>query len=366
LTYPDYFLQPKLDQRAADGALRQMHLRGDLIDFCSNDYLGIVKRKLIQLPEGMDYAHGSTGSRLLAGHSKLAEEVEDEIAAFHKGEAALVFNSGYDANLGLLSAIPQKGETILYDQLSHASLRDGIRLSFASSYGFAHNDLNALEDKLKIATGNIFVVTESVFSMDGDTAPLQEMVPLCQQYGAHLIVDEAHGIGVIGNRGEGMVQSMGLEDEVFARVYTYGKAPGVHGAAVVGSQRLRDYLINFSRSFIYTTALPEVSLAAIRETYKVFPKMKEERARLSNLVSQYQSTELSYEKLLSNTAIQGIVVPGNEEVSSLASRLQLAGLDVRAIRYPTVPIGEERLRIILHAFNTNEELKVLIRGIHRI
>jgi 8-amino-7-oxononanoate synthase len=364
LAYPDFFLQSKLDARAADSALRRLQVRGDLIDFCSNDYLGMVHGKKIQLPEGKDYAHGSTGSRLLAGHSKLAEEVEEEIAAFHEGAAALVFNSGYDANIGLLSAIPQKGDTILYDQLSHASLRDGIRLSFANSYGYAHNDLNVLEQKLKQATGQIFVVTESVFSMDGDMAPIQDMISLCERYGAHLIVDEAHGIGLIGDRGEGLVQSLGVQDSIFARIYTYGKAPGVHGAAVVGSKRLKDYLINFARSFVYTTALPEVSLAAIRESYKIFPTMMEERKQLGKLVAQFQAEEIIYQKLKSNTAIQGVVIPGNDAVGRLAYQLQAAGLDVRAIRYPTVPNGAERLRIVLHAYNTEEEVKLMGKAIN--
>jgi 8-amino-7-oxononanoate synthase len=178
-----------------------------------------------------------------------------------------------------------------------------------------------------------------------------------------LIVDEAHGIGVVGDRGEGLVQSLDVQDSIFARVYTYGKAPGVHGAAVVGSQRLKDYLINFARSFVYTTALPAVSLAAIRETYRIFPTMVEERKQLGKLVAQFQAANLGYEKLKSNTAIQGVVIPGNDAVGNLADHLQAVGLDVRPIRYPTVPKGAERLRIVLHAYNSEDELKLLVNNV---
>src|SRR5207249_2240995 len=156
-----------------------------------------------------------------------------------------IFNSGYDANTGLLSCVPLRGDTIIYDYLSHASIRDGIRLSLALSFSFRHNDLEDLEKKLKMASGNIFVVTESVFSMDGDKAPLQQLINLCQQYHANVIVDEAHATGVIGNKGEGLVQALGLQKKCFARVHTFGKACGVHGAIILGTGILRHYLINF-------------------------------------------------------------------------------------------------------------------------
>lgn len=214
------------------------------------------------------------------------------------------------------------------------------------------------------ATGQIFVVTEAVFSMDGDMAPIRDMISLCERYGAHLIVDEAHGIGVIGDWGEGLVQSLGVQDSIFARVYTYGKAPGVHGAAVVGSQRLMDYLINFARSFVYTTSLPEVSLAAIRKSYLIFLTMLEERKQLGKLVALIQAADIGYEKLKNRTAIQGIVVPGNDAVGKLADHLQAAGLDVRAIHYPTVPKKAERLMIVLHAYNTENEVKFIGEAIN--
>ena len=254
----------------------------------------------------------------------------------------------------------QRGDTIIYDQLSHASIRDGIRLSFAQSYAFAHNDGEDLEKKLVLATGNIFIVTESVFSMDGDICPLADWVLLAKKYGAHLIIDEAHATGVLGEKGEGLVQQLGYGKEVFARVHTFGKALGTHGAVVLGSEALRIYLINFARSLVYTTALPEQTVYDIQTSYQTFPLMVEERKYLQGLIQQFQQAQLAYEKLVSTTPIQIVMIPGNESAVRLADQLQRQGLDVRAILYPTVPKGGERLRIVLHAFNTEEELDQLI------
>jgi 8-amino-7-oxononanoate synthase len=358
------FLQKKLDERRQQNAFRTLRLPSGKIDFCSNDYLGIGRRSMVdgqrlnqQLSTG---STGSTGSRLLAGNYALIETVEAQIAKFHQSEAALIFNSGYDANIGLLSSVPQKGDTILYDFLSHASIRDGIKLSQAQSFAFLHNDLVDLERRLQQASGNIFVVTESVFSMDGDMCPLQEIVALCLQYQAHLIVDEAHATGVVGNKGEGLVQHLDLQQKVFARVHTFGKACGCHGAVVLGSSVLRDYLINFARSFIYSTALPPHTVAVIEKSYQTFPEMVLERAHLQTLIDYFQAAAIAYEKLVSQTPIQAVIVPSNDAVKQLANQLQDAGFDIRPILYPTVPKDKERLRIVLHSFNTVEEVERLI------
>lgn len=362
MMYHDDFLQKKLNERIHNGALRSLRLPEGKADFCSNDYLGIVHNKLLKVRDDQA-ASGSTGSRLLAGNYPLIETAEKEIASFHKAEAALIFNSGYDANVGLLSSVPQKGDTVLYDYLCHASIRDGIRLSFAQSYSFAHNDPADLEKKIRHATGTVFIVTESVFSMDGDTCPLEALLAISKKYNAHLIVDEAHGTGVIGEEGEGLVQDLQLENHVFARVHTFGKACGCHGAVVLGSARLRSYLINFARSLIYSTSLPEHAIAAIRESYKLFPRMQAERARLASLINRFQQEKLVYEKLPSLTPIQAVIVPGNKEVKQLAGQLQQHKLDVRPILYPTVPRDKERLRIVLHAFNTDEEIERLLQSL---
>ncbi len=356
------FLQRKLRQRHESNSYRELRTAVGMTDFCSNDYLGIVTRRLISVGKenGEDRWTGSTGSRLISGNYPLIEETERTIASFHNAPAALLFNSGYDANLGLLGTVPQRNDTILYDQLSHASIRDGIRLSHAFTFSFAHNDTDDLERRLQSASGNIFVVTESVFSMDGDIAPLDQIADLCDSYGAKLIVDEAHATGVIGKRGEGVVQKMGLDQRCFARVHTFGKALGCHGAAILGSDLLRQYLINFSRPFIYTTAMPTSAVQAIAESYRIFPAMETEREQLGKLVQQFRAHKEELRLCNSVTPIQGIIIPGNDRVKEVATRLQEAGIDVRAILYPTVPKSMERLRVVIHAFNTEDELTRLI------
>jgi 8-amino-7-oxononanoate synthase len=370
--YPDEFLDRKLNERDAQDGLRRLRVPEGKIDFSSNDYLGIVTNGLIG-PAGAHggawagLAHGSTGSRLLTGNYPLLEETERALAAFHQSEAGLLFNSGYDANLGVLSCVPQRGDTILYDQLSHASIRDGIRLSFAQAFAFSHNDCADLERRLRAMResagegSRIFVVTESVFSMDGDMAPLETIINLCNAYGAHCILDEAHGTGVIGTKGEGLAQSLAMQGELFARIHTFGKAVGCHGAIVLGSERLRRFLVNFCRPIIYTTALPPASVRAIADAYRLFPAMQAERERLKQLIDRFRQAPIGYQRLDSHTPIQVVIVPGNAAVRKVAVQLQQAGLDIRPILYPTVPKGAERLRIVIHSFNTAAEIDRLTR-----
>jgi 8-amino-7-oxononanoate synthase len=358
----DYFLEKKLNERRQLNSVRSLSLKNYQTDFCSNDYLGIVKNKLIENKIKGKHSFGSTGSRLLSGNYPLIEETEKLIANFHNAPAGLIFNSGYDANVGLLASVPQKGDIIIYDQLSHASIRDGIRLSFANSYPFFHNNANDLEKKLASAANhhqNIFVVTESVFSMDGDMAPLLNISGLCEKYNAALIVDEAHATGVVGKKGEGLVQLLNLEEKCFARIHTFGKACGCHGAIVLGSSRLKEYMVNFSRPFIYSTSLPPATVAAIKTCYTIFPQMHKERAHIEYLIEIFRNFPLQYTLLNSHNPIQVVVIPGNEAVKKVAFTLQENKLDVRPILYPTVPKGKERLRIVFHSFNTIGELKQL-------
>ncbi|MDE3182322.1 MAG: pyridoxal phosphate-dependent aminotransferase family protein [Bacteroidota bacterium] len=360
------FLDKKIIDRDQNNSLRQLSLTKDTIDFCSNDYLGIVKNKLIEKSMPAGFSHGSTGSRLLSGNYELIEETEKLIAGFHKAEAGLIYNSGYDANTGLLSCVPQKNDLIIYDHLSHASLRDGIRLSFATAFSFLHNDLEDLEKKLKTANTDRqkFVVTESVFSMDGDLAPLNEISVLCEKYNAALIVDEAHATGVVGSKGEGFVHQLGLQEKCFARIHTFGKACGVHGAIILGSEKLKKYLINFSRQFIYSTSLPPASAEAIKISYEIFPSMEKERNHIHNLVDIFREATLPFKILKSETPIQVVIIPGNEEVKKIAQICHRKKFDIRPILYPTVPKGQERLRIVLHAFNTFEQVHGLINLLH--
>lgn len=358
------FLQQKLNERKQENSLRELHQYPENVaDFFSNDYLSFAqlqshKEKIQQVLDAHPtYKNGATGSRLISGNTKFTEKLEQKIAYFHQAEAALIFNSGYDANVGLLSSVAQRGDTIICDELIHASLIDGARLSLANRYTFAHNNLKALEEKLKLGKGNIFIITESVFSMDGDCAPLVEISELAERYNANLIVDEAHALGVFGKNGEGLAQHLNLQNKIFARVYTFGKALGCHGATVVGSALLRQYLINFARSFIYTTALPFHALACISAGYDEISSSPRRQILQENIALFVRLTSNKKTNILpSESAIQSMVIPGNETCKNLASQLQKNGFNVKAILSPTVAKGKERLRICLHAHNTKAEI----------
>jgi len=368
-SFPQSLLN-KLVQREVANALRKLTEPNSRVDFSSNDYLGFSKSAEI-FNEAHDYLissgikdNGATGSRLISGNHSMYSKAETAICEFHAAESALVFNSGYDANVGLFSSIPQKGDVILYDEYIHASIRDGMRLSLAKAYKFGHNDLADLERLLKKAAndvneGEVYIVTESVFSMDGDSPDLEKMASLTEHYNAHLIVDEAHALGVLGHKGEGMIQILNLQDKVFARVVTFGKGLGCHGAAILGSQELRQYLVNFARSFIYTTGLPPHSLATILTAYNHLATDTEKQQSLKNIVSFFTSEvdRLQLKSFInSDSAIHCAVVPGNEKVKNIASVLQQNGFDVKPILSPTVAKGEERLRFCLHAYNTRQQV----------
>ncbi len=349
-------IKAALSSREQEGRLRRLSV-GRGADFCSNDYLGFARSGVLQAEGGS----GSTGSRLISGNSELAESLEAQLARFHGAEAALLFTSGYSANVGLLSAVPGRGDAVFYDELVHASIRDGIRLSFAKAAGFRHNDISSLAEKMSRIKGRRFVVVESLYSMDGDFAPLRELAELCEKERAALIVDEAHATGVYGTRGEGLTAEAGLCSRVFARVHTFGKALGCHGAAVVGSRLLCDYLINFSRPFIYTTALPPHALMLIQKAYQLLPQASEERRRIrQHTVNFMEALGPAAERLTpGESQIRSIICPGNHQVRALSLRLQAAGYDVRPVLSPTVPAGTERIRICLHSFNTDEEISGL-------
>jgi 8-amino-7-oxononanoate synthase len=358
-------LQSALHKRKEEGLLRTLSHHSDLIDFCSNDYLGFSRNKELyeRTQQNMavyGHSNGSTGSRLISGNSAAIEKLESKIAAFHHAEAALIFNSGYDANAGLLSCIGKKDDLFLYDELVHASLHDGMRLSYATAYKFKHNDVQDLRRLLanNKQSGTVYVLLESVYSMDGDSAPLKEIAALQKEFPFELIVDEAHATGVFGRQGRGLCNELGLEQACFARIYTYGKAMGVHGAAIAGNSDLRSYLINFSRSFIYTTALSPHAYAAIDAAYTLLQSTEAIQA-LKQCIADFKELVKGPRVLASHSAIQAVLIPGNKEVAAASALLQSKGLDVRAIKSPTVKAGTERLRICLHAYNTNLELQLL-------
>ncbi|MCX2574502.1 aminotransferase class I/II-fold pyridoxal phosphate-dependent enzyme [Pedobacter sandarakinus] len=362
----EHFLTNRLQQRADLQSLRKLTTVFPRIDFSSNDYLGFAKsqelQELIATNTAINKAfkNGSGGSRLLSGNTAFTEYVEQFVADFHAAPSGLIYNSGYDANVGLLSCIPQRGDTIITDELIHASIIDGCRLSYATRYKFNHNNLSDLKIKLELAKGNVFVVVESVYSMDGDVAPLPELARLCKAYGANLIVDEAHATGIFGVQGKGLVTKYQLEEEVFARVITFGKALGVHGAIVLGSKELRDYLINFSRSFIYTTAAPPYAIVAILSAYQLLQRT--DNNDLIENIELFRQLAKGNKLVVLNSisAIQGIIFKNNQQTRSAAAFLQQNGFDVRAILSPTVPEGKERLRICLHTYNTRQDIINLI------
>ena len=365
-------LSNKLNVRLQNNALRKLPQATDCVDFASNDYLGFSNSKSIfeathqYLLEHNQIQNGATGSRLLSGNHPVYEAAEAFIAHFHQSSSALIFNSGYDANVGFFSAVPQKGDLILYDELCHASIRDGIQLSNAKAYKFQHNDLEDLERLLVQNTEKtIYVVTESVFSMDGDTPNLEELVLLANQHNGYVVVDEAHALGVLGDKGEGLVQSLHLQEDVFARIMTFGKGLGCHGAAILGSDDLKSYLVNFARSFIYTTGLSPHSVATILMAYQQLEKATDSQQQLKNNIAHFnqEKNRLSLKPLFvhSKSAIQSAIIPGNEKVKSIAHQLQSKGFDVKPILSPTVPEGQERLRFCLHSFNSEDEITLILQ-----
>lgn len=363
-------LKSRLLKRVKMGNLRQLQLPQDLIDFSSNDYLGLARSPQLTASILQEWkkstSHlrvGSTGSRLLTGNCLYAQNLEEKIAKFHGYETGLLFNCGYMANVGLLSAIATEESVIFYDSAVHASIHDGIRLSRAQAFPFKHNDLEHLEKRLKtcLSQGDRFICIESLYSTDGSLAPLAEICQLAKKYEAELIVDEAHAVGALGPQGRGLIAAHNKMDHVFAQVITFGKALGTYGAIVVGNDILKQALINFATSYIYTTALPFQTLAAIKCSYDLFPSMDQERQKLQNLIRQFRAAYPS----ASLSHIQAIPIRGNNAVKDAARAIAKKGFDVRPLMSPTVQKGHEILRICLHAFNKAEEVAELIHHIPR-
>ncbi len=363
------YLQKKVEERREAGNFRSLKVIDGFIDFTSNDYIGLSRNPLFQqrLAEEIERNNfakiGSTGSRLLSGNSAYAELVESEIATFHEAESCLIFNSGFDANYGLLSTLGRENSLLVLDELIHASMRDGARASKAEKQFFKHNNVAHLEDILASSKHELkFVAIESLYSMDGDFAHLEAIANVCEKYGANLIVDEAHATGVVGEKGEGLVQHLNLQHKIFARVVTFGKALGAHGACVLGNANLKSFLVNYCRPFIFSTAATFHSFAAIRVAYQLLPELDHERQELKeNIAFFFKLTtyDLGLTTVRSTSHIQSILVSGNEAVTSLSEKLQTQAIDARPIRFPTVPKGAERIRICLHSFNTKEEIQKL-------
>lgn len=360
-------LTRQLQVRKQNLSYRTLSVSQGLIDFSSNDYLGFARStELASIINAKSIAaNGSTGSRLLSGNSAYIESVEERLAGIFNAERALIFNSGYNANLAVLSCLPQRGDTVIYDELAHACIKDGARLSPAKRFSFRHNDLHDLELKLKNADGNVFVAVESVYSMDGDFCPLQELISLTNAYNAHIILDEAHTTGLMGLNGSGLATELGVEKNILVRIYTFGKAMGIHGACVSCDALLADYLINFSRPFIYTTAPDPHSIISIDSAFSYLgsnPHFQEsitQRVDFFNKLFEKQIGRIP-NKISGSHPVQAIVIPGNETARAAAMHLQSSGYDVRPILSPTVKAGQERLRICLHTFNSDDDISGLI------
>lgn len=322
------------------------------VDFVTNDYLGMARKSQVIASH---IVNAGLGSRLIAGNSKEAIYCEDFLAELFQVESALVFNSGYDANLGFFSTIPQKDEIVLFDKAIHASVRDGLRLSAAKSYSFNHNDLQDLEEKLiRFQGSNVFVVIEGVYSMDGDKAPIDEILQLAQVYKAYVVVDEAHSLGVEGENGLGLAEKYFKHPNLLARIITFGKAIGAHGAAVLSNRDLKKYLIHACRSFIYTTALAPSAYVRIKENLEFVYKNRNLRDSLDSVTQCF-----AHRFNLPNQHIQMIPMNGITRIRQIMNLSAENNIALKGVWSPTVPEGEERLRISLHSFNTEKEINQL-------
>lgn len=353
----------KLAALAEQEAVRQLRFPGaDQVDFTSNDYLGL--RQLTFPSAG---ASGSGGSRLLSGHSHELLDLERYCSRYFRGESALVFTSGYMANLGVLGAIADRHSTFVYDALIHASMREGLRLSPAKSFAFRHQDFADLDQKLSRCSGTTFVLVESLYSMDGDLLDVEALLKVTRKHDAFVILDEAHSTGLYGDAGAGWSIAQGYQDDFLVRIHTFGKAIGRHGAVVIAPEEVRQYLVNRARPLIYSTAMAPAQAVELCYALDKVAEMDAERASLltkrATLEQLLQGTGLDFGT--GQSPILPVIVPGNIQVKAAANFLQEAGFDVRPILAPTVAPGAERLRIILHSYNTMAEIEALAQALRQ-
>ena len=333
-----------------------------LLNLSSNDYLGLSQdpRLIYAAQEAVTrWGAGAGASRLVAGHLALHREVEDRLAAFKGTEAAVIFSTGYMANLGVISALVGPGDTVFSDKLNHASIYDGVRLSGAALARFPHGDMSRLENLLqKAGAGRRLIVTDSVFSVDGDLAPLNDLVELKERYGAVLMVDEAHATGVLGPQGAGLAEELGLTSRVEVHMGTFSKALGSLGGYVAGDRRLIDYLHNRARSFIYSTALPPPVLGAIGAALEVVSQEPQRRKYLLAEAENFREAliQTGFDLLGSETQIVPVLVGENARTLEVAARLKEQGLLAVAFRPPTVTPGRARLRFSLSAAHRRDDL----------
>lgn len=376
-------LQNELAQRKADGLLRQRRLLDSpqaehivandkhFLSFCSNDYLGLANHPhLIATMQNAagDSGVGSGASNLITGHHRYHDSLEKQLAKFVEMPAALLFSTGYMANIGVIGALMGRHDAIFADKLNHACLNEGAYLSRAAFHRFPHNDVAALEKLLKESTANHkLIAADAVFSMDGDIAPLSAYLDLCQKYDAYLYIDDAHGFGVLGKNGKGSLSHLGLKSPRIVMMATLGKAAGVAGAFVAGEQVVIDYLIQKANSYVYSTPAPPALSATLSAAVTLIENGDDLRAHLNRLITTFKAnlTLKNWQLLPSDTAIQPLVVGSNHAALALSEHLQMQGILVPAIRPPTVPANTARLRISISAAHSVEDILRLTDAINR-
>ena len=375
-------LKLELDQRKTDGLLRQRRLLDSpqaehivangkpYLSFCSNDYLGLANHP--SLIAAMQAAAGNSGvgsgaSNLITGHHRYHDELEKKLAKFVDMPAALLFSTGYMANIGVLGALVGRGDAIFADKLNHACLNDGGYYSIAEFKRFAHNDVVALEKLLKSSTAKQkLIAVDAVFSMDGDIAPIPDYLRLCEQYDAYLYVDDAHGFGVLGEHGKGCLSHFNIKSPRIMMMATLGKAAGVAGAFVAAEQVVIDYLIQNARSYVYSTPAPPALSATLIQSVTLIEQGDDLRAHLQHLIATLKTNlQLKNWVLMpSDTAVQPLVIGSNHAAVSLSEHLQKLGFLVPAIRPPTVPKHTARLRISLSAAHSEQDVIQLANALN--
>lgn len=377
-------LHKELAERVAQGLLRSRrtlttpqspHIVVDgksYLAFCSNDYLGLANHPQLvsALQQGAaQWGVGAGAAHLVSGHFEPHHQIEQQLAAFVEKPAALLFSTGYMANLGVVQALVGKGDTVFADKLNHASLNDAMSLSRASVKRYRHGDMAQLAMSLEQTTsGRKLIITDAVFSMDGDIAPLHELLALCERHDAWLYVDDAHGFGVLGEQGRGLLAHFGIASERIIYMATLGKAAGVSGAFVAAEQVVIDTLINHANSYVYTTATPPALSSALLQSLQLIEQSDERRLHLRHLVAKLRSglAGLPWALMESDTAIQPLLIGDNQRALELSAALRERGIWVAAIRPPTVPQGTARLRITLSAAHTEADVERLIGALHEL
>jgi len=381
---PFAVLQSELNERAAQGLLRSRrtlatpqspHIVVDgkpYLAFCSNDYLGLASQTELTtaLQQGaQQWGVGAGAAHLVNGHFGPHHQLEQQLAAFVGKPAALLFSTGYMANLGVVQALVGKGDTVFADKLNHASLNDAMILSRADTKRYRHGDMAQLAQLLaQTQGGRKLVITDAVFSMDGDVAPLRELLALCEQHDAWLYVDDAHGFGVLGEQGRGSLAHFGIASQRVIYMATLGKAAGVSGAFVAAEQVVIDTLVNHAHSYVYTTATPPALSVALLRSLQLIAQGDAQRAHLIRLIAKLRSglADLPWQLMPSETAIQPLLIGDNQQSLKLSEGLRERGIWVAAIRPPTVPQGTARLRITLSAAHTEADVDQLIRALHEL